>query len=206
MNMASPILLVTEIFPVAGKLDAIAKQWAALARPAGASARAVYRAVDDSSCIELLALDDLSQVAQLSDFWQQSWSAVGADLQGDFQRQLLQFVEAPKNCSSALPDTPYIQMRHVEVKPVVYQDYLAWRNRTIFEVVRNAPEVESFLAYHSVISTEPGVMFVSGFSSEIEQYLSHFTSPHYKNIVAEAGNTYITGGDRGLYTKIYRAV
>ncbi|MBI3230502.1 MAG: hypothetical protein HYZ45_10085 [Burkholderiales bacterium] len=206
MNMASPILLVTEIFPVAGKIDQVAKAWAGLSLPTVSSARAIYRALDDSSCIELLALEDMSQIALLDSFWQQSWSAVGADLAGDFQRQLLRFVEAPKNCDTPLPNTPFIQMRHVEVKPVVYQDYLAWRERTIFEVVRKSEEVQSFLAYHSVVSTEPGVMFVSGFAVAPEQYLVPFTSPHYQNIVAEAGNTYITGGDRGLYTKIYRAV
>lgn len=204
--MASPVLLVTEVFPVAGKVDALAASWAALSKPAGSNARSVYKSLDQTSCLELLALGDITQLAELEDFWQQSWSLLGDDLQGDFRRQLLLFVEAPKDVNEPLPKTPYIQMRHVEVKPAVYRDYLAWRDRTIFNVVRNAPEVEAFLAYHSVISSEPGVMFVSGFSCEVERYSSVFNSADYKKIAAEAVNTYITGGERGLYTKIYRAV
>lgn len=204
--MASPVLLVTEVFPVAGKVDTSAASWAALPKPAASNARSVYKAVDQSSCLELIALSDTAQLADLEDFWPQSWSLLGVDLQGDFRRQLLRFVEAPKNVDQPLPKTPYIQMRHVEVRPPVYRDYLAWRDRTIFDVVRKAPEVEAFLAYHSVVSSEPGVMFVSGFSCEVDQYSSVFNSADYKKIVAEAGNTYITGGERGLYTKIYRAV
>lgn len=204
--MASPVLLVTEVFPVAGKVDALAASWAALPKPAASNARSVYKSLDQTSCLELIALSDTAQLADLDDFWQRSWSLLGVDLQGDFRRQLLRFVEAPKNVDEPLPKTPYIQMRHVEVRPAVYRDYLAWRERTIFDVVRKAPEVETFLAYHSVISSEPGVMFVSGFSCEVDHYSSVFNSAKYQEIVAEAGNTYITGGERGLYTKIYRAV
>lgn len=204
--MASSILLITESFPAADKCAAVASAWAAQKQPAASSARAVYAALDNSSCVELIALDDIAQLSQLESHFAQSWSLIGLDLKADFQRQLLRFVEAPKNTDSPLPTTPHIQLRHVEVPPPVYPDYLAWRDRTIFNVVRNADEVDTFLAYHSVVSGEPGVMFVSGFSCPVDQYTSVFNSEHYKDIVAQAGNQYITGGQRGLYTKIYRAV
>lgn len=165
--MASPVLLVTEVFPVAGKVDALAAVWTALPTPAVSDARSIYKSLDQTSCIELIALRNIGQLVDLEDFFQQSWSLLGDDLQGDFHRHLLRFVEAPKNISEPLPKTPFIQMRHVEVRPAVYHDYLAWRDRTIFDVVRNAPEVEAFLAYHSVISSEPGVMFVSAPSSNV---------------------------------------
>ncbi|MBC7859544.1 MAG: hypothetical protein H7Z39_12370 [Burkholderiaceae bacterium] len=204
--MASTILLITESFPTAESFDAVANAWAAQSKPAACSARKVYTAIDESSCLELIALDNIAQVAELENHFQQSWSLTGLSLQADFQRQLLRFVEAPKDVDGAIPATPYIQLRHVEVRPPVYPDYLSWRERTIFNVVRNADEVEAFLAYHSVVSSEPGVMFVSGFSCPVEQYTSVFNSDHYKDIVAQAGNQYITGGERGLYTKIYHAV
>lgn len=204
--MASPVILVTEVFPVEGKVNALATSWAAQKNPAICRSRTVYQSLDNTSCLELIALSDIGQLADMDDFWQQSWSLLGTDLKGDFRRQVLRFVEAPKNVEDPLPKTPYIQLRHVEVVPAVYCDYLAWRDRTIFNVVRKAPEVEVFLAYHSVISSEPGVMFLSGFSCEVDQYSSVFNSADYQKIVAEAGSTYITGGERGLYTKIYRAV
>ena len=73
------------------------------------------------------------------------------------------------------------------------------------EVVRNnSTTIESFDAYHSLISQIPGVMFISCFNGSVETYLKPFTDDNYKNIVTQAGDSYITGGNEGLYTKIYK--
>lgn len=204
--MSSKLLLVSEVFAEPGRAAAAAKAWAAQQPPAVVQARTVYEAIDGSSALELVAVPSLESIAQLSTWWQQCWEAVGAHLHGDFRRQLLEFIEAPKDTADLLPTTPHIQMRHVEVRPSAHKDYLAWRDRTIFEVVRNAEEVDLFLAYHSAISSEPGVMFVSGFSCELDAYTAVFTSPAYQDIVRQAGDQFITGGERGLYTKIYRQI
>lgn len=204
--MSSKLLLVSEVFAEAGQAAVAAKAWAAQQPPAVVQARTVYEAIDGSSALELVAVPCLGSIAQLSTWWRQCWEAVGAHLHGDFRRQLLEFIEAPKDTADLLPTTPYIQMRHVEVRPPAHNDYLAWRDRTIFEVVRNADEVDVFLAYHSVISTEPGVMFVSGFSCEVDAYTTVFTSTAYQDIVRQAGDQFITDGERGLYTKIYRRI
>lgn len=124
-------------------------------------------------------------------------------LTGDIRREILDFVEAPKACAGLLPDTPYLQLRHVEVKPGKYSAYRSWREETIFDVVRQASEVEVFLAYHSLVSGQPGVMFLSGFSVEPETYCAVFASDRYRDIVQQAGDRYITGGTEGLYTKVY---
>ncbi|MDO5704278.1 MAG: hypothetical protein Q4G49_04290 [Paracoccus sp. (in: a-proteobacteria)] len=116
------------------------------------------------------------------------------------------FIEAPKPSRTDLPETPFIQLRHVEVKPHRMEAYRAWRERTIFEVVRAHEPAEIFLAYHSIISAQPGVMFIAGFSGSADEYSSAFTSDHYAEIVRQAGDDYITGGPGGLYTKIYRRV
>ncbi|GGK30762.1 hypothetical protein [Salinarimonas ramus] len=126
-------------------------------------------------------------------------------LAGDIRRELLAFVEAPKPCEGLLPDTPFLQLRHVEVKPDRMGGYRKWRDETIFDVVRGAEEVESFLAYHSTVSGQPGVMFVSGFSVDPTTYGAVFASERYRTIVQEAGDQFITGGTDGLYTKIYQA-
>jgi hypothetical protein len=125
---------------------------------------------------------------------------------GDVRRQVLEFVEAPKPTATPLPQTPYVQLRHVEVRPPVYDRYRTWRDRTIFSVVRRSAEVDVFLAYHSLLSSEPGVMFVAGFTCEPEKYLGVFQSPEYQEIVRQAGDEYITGGERGLYTKVFARV
>lgn len=92
----------------------------------------------------------------------------------------------------------------MEVPPIKNAIYRAWREETIFGVVRENPEVEIFLAYHSVISMQPGVMFISGFSCDPVVYQAIFNSEKYQKIVRQAGDTYITGGPGGLYTKVYQ--
>lgn len=63
-------------------------------------------------------------------------------LVGDVRRELLDFIEAPKDIATLLPTTPYIQLRHVEVKPEAMDEYRQWREETIFDVVRNADDVQ----------------------------------------------------------------
>lgn len=202
--MSAKALLITELTPKAGASQRVAAAWAKLPNPKGVSQRAIYESLDGSAVLELCALDHVADAATLEPYWTLEWETLGPDLASDFRRQLLAFVEAPKDTPHPLPVTPYVQLRHVEVPPDRFADYRAWRDRTIFEVVRTAPEVEVFLAYHSVLSTEPGVMFVSGFSGPVDAYSAIFNSPRYQGIVREAGDQFITGGDRGLYTRIYR--
>jgi hypothetical protein len=67
----------------------------------------------------------------------------------------------------------------------------------------NQSVISSFVAYHSLISTEPGIMFLSCFDDNISEYQAGFESPEYKQIIKEAGTNFIAGGERGLYTTIY---
>lgn len=166
--------------------------------------RRCYRAVDDTEVLELRALSDTASLSQLIELLEPEIEDYASLLAGDIRREVLYFVEAPKpiDDGEALPTTPYIQMRHVEVKPDRKQQYHQWRSETIFDVVRSHSEIEAFLAYHSVISGAPGVMFISGFSCDPSDYNAVFSSERYGNIVKEAGDQYITGG---LYTKTYRS-
>lgn len=204
--MSTPVLLLTELTPKPGAAQRAAHAWAALAPPEAVRERQIYVALDDSAVLELAALDSVAAAETLMPSWHASWDCLGADMVSDFRRQLLTAVEAPKDTAHALPATPYLQLRHVEVPPARFAAYRAWRERTIFDVVRTAPEVDVFLAYHSAISTEPGVMFVSGFSGAVDDYNAVFHSPRYQQIVREAGDQFITGGKKGLYTQIYRHV
>jgi len=196
--MTSPLLLVTEV-PVSP--DAFGPALTALRSqpPAGA---VHYRGTEASTVLELAPLRNLAQLDELTP----RWPALAAELAplsvGDIRRQVLEFVEAPKPVAGELPETPYIQLRHVEVKPAVKQDYLEWRVGTIFAEVHKSERVEAFLAYHSLLSTEPGVTFVSGFSCTPEEYLPTFASERYAEIARQAHPRFVT--DDGLYTRIYR--
>ncbi|AKG44206.1 hypothetical protein SXIM_28220 [Streptomyces xiamenensis] len=200
--MSAPLLLVTEVPVLTDAVDKAAETWSAHPTAPGS---ALFRSLDgEGLLVELTPLTGTDDIAEHADAHRAAADALAPLLAGDFRRQVVAFVEAPKDTDDPLPATPYLQLRHVEVKPPVYDGYRAWRERTIFEVVREHAEVEVFLAYHSLLSTEPGVLFVSGFSVEPDTYQAVFTSPAYQEIVRQAGDTYIT--DRGLYTRIYARV
>ncbi|AHG20884.1 hypothetical protein Z042_15700 [Chania multitudinisentens RB-25] len=128
-------------------------------------------------------------------------------LSGDVKRELVKYVESPIASEKCFPDSEYVQLRHVEVVPEFHSQYRSWREETIFNVVRsNKDKIESFEAYHSVFSTQPGVMFVSAFSVAPEEYMKSFTDENYQKIIQQAGDKYITGGNDGLYTRIYQKI
>lgn len=164
----------------------------------------LFTSLDEDEVLTILPLDDGLTVAALRDMLSPEIGAYASYLNGDVRRELLEFVEAPKGSIRALEDSAYVQLRHVEVMPDRMADYRKWRDETIFDVVREHDAAEVFVACHSVISGQPGVMFVAGFSVDPEIYNAAFTSDRYAEIVREAGDSYITGGTDGLYTKFYK--
>jgi len=202
--MSSTLLVLNEVAVAPGKVDQVLAEWSELNQKEPAAGRVLYRSTVDDNVLEITPIKELSDLGALNSVWQKLWESVSADLVSDFRRQLLEFVEAPKDVTDALPQTPYVQLRHIEVKPREYTAYREWRESTIFAVVRRADQVKAFLAYHSLLSTEPGVMFVSGFECEPAEYQKVFTSPEYEQIVQEAGDRYIVGGESGLYTRVYK--
>ncbi|MFE6228165.1 hypothetical protein [Streptomyces sp. NPDC057854] len=204
--MSASLIVTSELSVKPDRADEAAAAWLRLHADAPARDRALYRGLDGTSLLEFTALSAVADVEALRPEWQRQFEGLAAYAEGDFSRELLEFVEAPKPTDRELPQTRYVQMRHVEVKPGQYQAYRAWREATIFDVVRGHDDAEVFLAYHSLLSSAPGVMFVSGFDCPPEQYNTAFTSPRYQEIVQQAGDRYITGGDRGLYTKFYERV
>lgn len=203
--MPASMLMVTEVATGEGSTDQAAAEWSRLRAETG-SDNVLYRAVTADALLELTALTDLEQLTKEAELFDRQFDELAPFVTGDFRRQVLAFVEAPKSTDTAIPSTRYVQMRHIEVPPGVFADYREWRERTIFDVVRRAGEVEVFLAYRSLLSTEPGVMFVSGFDVDPDRYAAVFSTPEYQEIVRQAGSKYIAGGERGLYTTIYERV
>lgn len=198
--MPSQTLLISRYFVKSGQADALATKLG------DNDASRIFISLDESEVLELRALEANLELTALTATTMSIAQKFSEYLVGDVRRELLDFIEAPKDIATLLPTTPYIQLRHVEVKPEAMDEYRQWREETIFDVVRNADDVQAFLAYHSVISGQPGVMFVSGFSANPESYNAVFASDRYLEIVQQAGDQYITGGSEGLYTKTYRAL
>lgn len=164
-----------------------------------------YSSLDGDELIEFISLNSLNELTDYENRFALAFSDYACYLRGDIKRELLRYVESPIKARTAIPQTNYVQLRHVEVLPSAYQAYLKWRNETIFEVVRNnSNTIDSFDAYHSLISQVPGVMFIACFNGSIEEYMEPFTNDHYKNIITQAGDSYIKGGNEGLYTKVYK--
>jgi len=203
--MPASILMITEVFTQNGSTEEAIAQWSSL-RAETSSDSVLFRSTVDNSLLELTALTDIAQLDKEREFFDRLFTGLAPYVQSDFRRQVLGFVEAPKTTDAAIPSTPYIQLRHIEVPPAVYTEYRQWRELTIFDVVRRAEEVEVFLAYHSLLSTEPGVMFVSGFEVDPDRYAEVFSRDEYQEIVRQAGSKFIATGERGLYTKIYQRV
>jgi hypothetical protein len=159
--------------------------------------------LDGQELLQLRGYDNLGQFATSSEQLLLDMRRFAPYVTGDVRRELLTLVEAPKPIKSKLPETDYLQLRHIEVPPAKYEAYRAWRERTIFEVVRESAEIHTFLAYHSLVSGQPGVMFFSGFSGDLEKYRAVFDSERYREIVRQAGDSYIAGGTDGLFTRLY---
>jgi hypothetical protein len=203
--MPSNLIILTEVPVAAEHLDKAAATWQQHLDDHAQADHQLYRNLQADTLLELTAVtDELAELAALRQSWKELWPQLSDYLTGDYRRQLLHHVQSPKPSTGSLPAGTYLQLRHIEVPPSVYQEYRAWREETIFDVVRNAGEIQSFDAYHSVFSTEPGVMFVSSFDTTLPEYEAVFQSPRYQQIVQQAGDRYIVGGDRGLYTTIYQ--
>ena len=155
--------------------------------------------------LELRSFDDIKEISWVKEELESMFHRFADVLSADIRRELLKFVESPIESKKNLPGTKYIQLRHVEVPAHNYQQYRQWRDETIFNVVRdNSDKIESFEAFHSLISGVPGVMFISAFNGDKEAYIEAFTNARYQEIIQQAGDNYITGGNEGLYTRIYR--
>ncbi|HCB1211958.1 hypothetical protein [Alcaligenes sp.] len=204
--MSAQFIMITEIDVTSGTTQEVVEKWRSITPAEDVLQRVFYRSTDDETVLEIVALNSLNVQGSLLSYFDTTTEAVREFLKSDFRRQLLSFVEAPRKTDGLLPSTQFLQLRHVEVLPPMYKAYRHWREETIFDVVRNAEVIELFLAYHSAISTEPGVMFLSGFNGDVDSYMKVFNSDRYKDIVQQAGNQYITGGEKGLYTRLYQLI
>lgn len=198
MTRAADYILLSEISIARNHLEKAIKAWHAI--NTDAKLKQLYTNWDANTLLEISALKDPKQAIEVIKAEQ-----LDDDLAvSDWRRQLLILKDQVKPQQTAVPQSRHIQLRHIEVPLNVYGDYLAWRDRTIFPHVSKQTNIDAFTAYHSLLSSEPGVMFISSFSCDIEQYLECFSGPAYQDIVKQAGTRFICGGENGLYTTIYR--
>ena len=112
----------------------------------------------------------------------------------DIHQGIYGLVDVVKSRSTFIPATKYIQLRTIEVPLSDIDTYLEWRKNRIYKYVEKNNKVESFLSFNSVLATEPGVLFVSAFDGDPDEYRDSFLTDEYKEIIKEAGHDHIKGG------------
>lgn len=166
--------------------------------------RCFYQEDQSNRFLELIAIDSFSDVEFLLNERKLLVDSMKNFVVSDLHQQIFSLVEAVKPSESRLPTSEKLQLRYIEVPLSVKEEYLNWREETIFDVVRNAPEVKYFQAYNTLLSTQPGVMFFSEYEGDTETYMNTvFRTERYNKIVKDAGDKYISGGEDGLYLISY---
>ncbi|WJZ02945.1 hypothetical protein [Corynebacterium freiburgense] len=203
--MSASIIQINELPIISEQFENAKIAWFGIISKSSSSV-ALFASNDKETLLEIRAHDGWSNLEESVDATKHLWDVLAPYAAGDFRREILTLVEEPKPTNIPLPESAHLELRYVEVLPRKYQAYLKWREKTIFDVVRESPQITTFSAYHTVFSTRPGVLFLSGFDCEIDEYTKVFTSDRYRKIVQAAGDNYITGGNQGLATRIYTRV
>jgi hypothetical protein len=147
------------------------------------------------------ALSDYLQAEQL----EQDTNALRKLMTHDVRREILTMHTPVKPSATYLPTSEKFQQRYIEVPGMVLPEYFQWRIKTIFAHVLKRDDVHSFLAYHSLVSSTPGVYFFVEFDSSYESLMTGFTSPEYQEIIRQA-DQFIVGGNVNLSTKGFERI
>lgn len=169
------------------------------------SERRCFR-LEENSChfLELISLSSFEDVEIVTTGRKGLKTLIEPKMISDWHNQIVSHVESVKPMKTKLPETSKLQLRYIEVPLNVYAEYIKWREGTIFDVVRGADDIDCFLAYHTVLSMQPGVLFLSGFEGDSKTYMANiFQTLRYQKIIQEAGDQFIAGGENGLYTRIF---
>jgi hypothetical protein len=203
MSHAAKYLLTTEISIKRDGIETVKESWL---KTISNFSTFLYQAEESDSLLEIRGFNTITEFSEFleQNVYINNFKNISHFFESDFSQELLLHKQDVVPQSDELPSGLFLQMRHIEVPLKVYDEYLNWRSETIFKHVRNLENIDSFTAYHSLLSKQPGVMFLSSFSCEPELYLPGFKNSSYGEIVKQAGKKYITGGKNALYTKIYK--
>ncbi|HFI0626220.1 TPA: hypothetical protein ACGO2E_001428 [Streptococcus suis] len=204
----APYLAVMEWEVEKGKLDEAANVWTNSKVSNFFENSVLYKGLTKNSLVVLYEVKDFSVIQQFveSNEFKQFLNDQSKYMQSDFHQSIVGLVEEVLERKQLIPKTKYMQLRSIEVPLSNIDFYLEWRRRRIFEFVKRNDKVTSFLAFHSVFSTVPGVLFVTEFEGNPDEYRASFLTDEYKQIIKEAGHDHIKSGEQGLQTFEYEKV
>ncbi|MDP5211011.1 hypothetical protein [Microbulbifer sp. 2205BS26-8] len=167
--------------------------------------RVAYRCEDEPArFLELISIDDISELSEIIKLKDQLPDFFYSYLKSDWHQQVVELLDVVRPTGELLPTDKKLQLRYIEVPLSVFDEYREWRENTIYDVVKNSDSINGFLAYQSVFSTKPGVLFMSTFEGNTKDYMKqNFLTERYQGIVKEAGDRYIVGGKDGLFARVY---
>ncbi|MGM0338573.1 hypothetical protein [Enterococcus sp. AZ007] len=192
----APYLVVTEFEFFPGKEKTIVKIWNLSEAKMNLKESVLYKAIKKNTLVLLYKIEDFNELQEFieSPELNQFVGDVSEYLNSDFHQEIVALVKHVEPRKNLLPTSEFMQLRHIEVPLSGIENYLDWREKTIFEYVKRNDKVKSFVAFHSLFSSTPGVLFVTEFEGDPDEYRESFLTQEYQKIIKEAGHDHIKGG------------
>lgn len=192
----APYLVVAEFEFLSGRENQIIDIWNSSEAKVILGESVLYKAIKKNSLVLLYKIEQFNQAQGFieSIAFNQFIDEISEFMDSDLHQEIVALVKQVAPRDNLLPTTPYMQLRHIEVPLSGIEDYLDWREKTIFDFVSRNDKVTSFVAFHSLLSSTPGVLFVTEFEGDPDEYRDSFLTPEYQQIIKEAGHDHIKGG------------
>lgn len=192
----APYLVVTEFEFFPGRENQIIDIWNSSEAKVILGESVLYKAIKKNSLVLLYKVEKFNEAQGFieSIAFNQFIDEISEFMDSDLHQEIVALVKQVSPRDNLLPTTPYMQLRHIEVPLSGIEDYLDWREKTIFDFVGRNDKVTSFVAFHSLLSSTPGVLFVTEFEGDPDEYRNSFLTPEYQQIIKEAGHDHIKGG------------
>jgi hypothetical protein len=157
---------------------------------------ALYKSVDRNKLVLMYEVSNFGEIQKFieSQEYKEFVENLSPYMDSDFHQSIYGLANVVSPRDTFVPTTKYMQLRSIEVPLSGIDSYLEWRKGTIFEFVKRNEKVNSFLAFHSLFSANPGILFVAEFEDNPKEFKESFLTPEYQEIIKEAGHDHIKGG------------
>jgi len=189
-------LVVLEWEVEKGKEDIVETLWQETKLSTLLDEYSLYKGISKDTFVLLYQVEEFSKIQEIleSAYYEDFIDDIAPYTTSDLHQGIYGFVDAVKERKGFIPTTKYMQLRIIEVPLNGIDSYLEWRKRRIYKYVEKNDKVASFLSFHSVFATNPGVLFVAEFEGDPVEYKNSFLTDEYKVIIKEAGHDHIKGG------------
>lgn len=201
----APFVVVTKWEVDSANFDEHVHSWNNSAAKKLLPTSVLYKGLEKQELVLLYVVNTFEEIEKFvtSNEFREFVTQIAETTLSDIHQEVVALVKQIRPRDNLLPTTKYMQLRSIEVPLQGMGDYLDWREKTIFEFVKKNEKLDSFVVFHSLFSSSPGVLFITEFSGDPIEYRNSFLTPEYQKIIKEAGHDHIKGG---LYTLEYERV